>query len=155
MTNKPPRPITREDLERLGEPLKSQLWPLKYTGPYVGAHTGRSPTGRITYTAPARQFLRQTQEARHMVDAAARKLREAGAVFIDFDYAEIEARVMAHVLDVNPTPYYSYLCSAMTLTAVYKAHRACEAVPSFDASYFAAHEWRNLSYATERGIVFG
>lgn len=57
--------------------------------------------------------------------------------------------------NVNPNPYYSYLCSAMTLTVVYKAHRACEAVPSFDASYFAAHEWRNLSYATDRGIVFG
>ena len=52
-------------------------------------------------------------------------------------------------------PYYCLLCSGGTLSAVYKAHRSCEVVPRFDASYFAEHEWRNLSYATERGIVFG
>lgn len=117
--------------------------------------TNRTPTGRIRYSAPARQFLRQSAEARIVCEAAARTLRDQGAVFIDFDYAELELRVVAHEFAVNPNPYYSYLCSAMTLAAVYKAHRACEAVPTFDASYFAAHEWRNLSYATERGIVFG
>lgn len=55
----------------------------------------------------------------------------------------------------NPTPYYSLRCAASTLTAVYKAHCSCEVIPSYDSLYFAMHDWRNLSYATDRGIVFG
>lgn len=58
-----------------------------------------------------------------------------------------------NVEEPNPAPWYSYSVSTLTLVAVYKANVA-------SSNYFRSvglldNDWRNMSYATDRGIVFG
>jgi hypothetical protein len=50
--------------------------------------------------------------------------------------------------EINATPYYAWSVSMQTRVAVYKALCACDPDSAFN-------DWRNLSYATEAGIVFG
>jgi hypothetical protein len=94
-----------------------------------------------------------TDTGRPFYDLAARVGRNARNIRAA-DKRELLARLHS-AEEVNPAPYYSYNMSACARVAVYKAHCACEIVPRFDALYFAEREWRNLSYATEAGIVFG
>lgn len=77
---------------------------------------------------------------------------ERRRAILNADFAAIEARILAYAHYHNPAPYYSWFCSAMTRSAVHKANVAVDEY--YDHSHIVTR-WLALSYATDRGIVFG
>ena len=130
---------------------KSARFMLAYTGPstlrFAGAHTGR-----FSSKDPALTELQKRPKHGGTLNDFLKQEAHAIRALLDIDFSQIEQRAMAWVKSeyppVNPAPAYCWYMSALSLSAVYKAHVASD--PHYEHAC-----WRDLSYATDNGIVFG
>lgn len=145
MTNKPPRPITAEDLERLDVPALDALRDISFNSGL------KSPTGRLPRPWP--------EIWRDKPDIAAGPQKPT---FLGADFGEIEARAVAAIYagtltevapipksawdDVNPNPYYGYTFPHIRLMVLADNAITEQFVP------YAAH---CFNQAVRGGIVFG